>query len=173
MAYAVLAGAPPAFGLYTSIVSCIVGAACGSSRHLVTGPTNATAIMFAATLAGRSGTLELFSAICLYTFLIGAFKFAFGLFRCGRLADYISDSVIVGFMAGAGILIAGNQLRHFLGVSVSPAAGQGFLESILATMAAAHTTNPYTVAIASSTVVANLASQRLMKDLHPAAYDNQ
>jgi sulfate permease, SulP family len=161
MALAILAGAPPVFGLYTSIVSCLVGAAFGSSRHLVTGPTNATAIMFAATLAGRDGSTDMLAAICLYTFLIGAFKFAFGLFRLGRLTDYISDSVIVGFTAGAGILIAGNQLKQFLGVTTAASSGHGFLRNVLDSLQAADTTNPYAVAIALGTVVTILGLQRV------------
>ena len=78
MAYAIIAGAPPVFGLYTSIVSCIVGAFFGSSRHLITGPTNATAIVFASTLSIRGGNMDPVEGILLYTFLIGVVKFAFG-----------------------------------------------------------------------------------------------
>ncbi len=161
MAYAILAGAPPVFGLYTSIVSCIVGAAFGSSRHLVTGPTNATAVIFAATLAQRDGAMELLPAIALYTFLIGLFKFAFGLFRFGRLTNYISDSVIIGFTAGAGILIAGNQLKSFLGVQAEYTPGQGFFPGLLETLRAIETTNPYTLAIALGTVAGVLGLRKL------------
>lgn len=152
MAYAMLAGAPPAFGLYTSIVSCIIAALFGSSRHLITGPTNATAIIFAATLADRVGDADLLPAIALYTLLIGIFKFLFGFLRLGRLTDYISDSVILGFTAGAGILIVGNQLKNFLGIHLDLTPGAPFLTGILETFGAIDTLNPYAVGVACGTV---------------------
>ena len=167
MAYAILAGAPVVFGLYTSMISCIVGSLFGSSRHLITGPTNATAIMFAATLADRNGDFDLLPAIALYTFLIGAFKFAFGLFRFGRLADYVSDSVIVGFTAGAGILIAGNQLGALLGVQVATA-GHGFLPSLAATLRHIPEANPHALALGLGTIIVILVLQRINRRI-PAA----
>ena len=168
MAYAILAEAPVVFGLYTSIVSCIVGSLFGSSRHLITGPTNATAIMFAATLADRNGDLDMLPAIALYTLLIGVFKFAFGLLRFGRLADYVSDSVILGFTAGAGILITGNQLAHFLGVEIVGTVGRGFFPRLLATLRHVPEANPHAVALALGTIIVILVLQRINRRI-PAA----
>ncbi len=152
MAYAMIVGAPPVFGLYTSFISCIVAALGGSSRHLITGPTNATAIMFASTLAAR-GYVDSLTALCLYTFLIGFVKFAFGLLRAGSLVNYLSDSVIVGFTAGAGVLIAGKQIKNLLGVHTPGGTGQGFLPALLDAIEAAGDTNPYALGVGVATLV--------------------
>ncbi|NIA14623.1 MAG: STAS domain-containing protein [Nitrospiraceae bacterium] len=168
MAYALIAGAPPVFGLYTSIVSCIVGALLGSSRHLITGPTNATAIMFASTLAAQGGEGDQIAALVLYTFLIGVVKFAFGLFRLGRLVNYISDSVIIGFTAGAGVLIVGNQIKHVLGVTPPGVHGGGFLNTLLSTFRVAGEANGYTVAIAVGAFALILILQRINRRIPSA-----
>ncbi|MCP4639285.1 MAG: SulP family inorganic anion transporter [bacterium] len=159
MAYALIAGAPPVFGLYTSIVSCVIGSLCGSSRHLITGPANATAIIFASTLAARGGPMDHIQALLLYTFLIGAIKFAFGALRLGSLTTYISDSVIVGFTAGAGILIAGNQIKHVLGLPSELGVGTSFLAGVWTALRAVGQTNPYSVAVAVGTIIVILAIQ--------------
>lgn len=152
MAYAIIAGAPPAFGLYTSIVSCFIGALAGSSRHLVTGPTNATALIFAATLSDFSTPLELVQAIALYTLLIGVIKLACGLLRLGVVMNYISESVVTGFIAGAGILIAGNQLKNLFGLETGSLRGESFLMRIYHMAEAAGTFEPWALAVGCVTI---------------------
>ncbi|MFO7976322.1 MAG: SulP family inorganic anion transporter, partial [Candidatus Hydrogenedentota bacterium] len=160
MAYAVIAGLPPVYGLYTAIVSAFVASLLGSSSHLITGPANATAFMFAATLQAYKGDMSPLQLMMLYTFMIGAVKLAFGIARFGGLVKYVSDSVIIGFLAGAGILIAGNQLSNFLGVPPSPA-GTSFVKRVLDAVSRMGEANPYALGISLGTAGAVLVGRRI------------
>ena len=87
MAYALIAGLPPIYGLYTAIVTCVVAALVGSSNHLVTGPTNALCMVIlslTAPLPAKYG-LSLFEIILLLTFLTGLIQLGFGLLRMGTI----------------------------------------------------------------------------------------
>lgn len=110
IAFAALAGLPPAWGLYTSIVPCIVAALGGSSRLMVSGPSNATALALAAMLAplaaaGTPGYLQLALAA---TLGLGLLQASLGVLRLGALANFVSPSVLLGFTTGAALLIAGH-----------------------------------------------------------------
>ena len=83
MAYAIIAGVPPVYGLYTAVISGFLGSLFGSSSHLVTGPTNVTAFMFAATLTAYKGEMDPLQLVVLYTLMIGVVKLAFGIARFG------------------------------------------------------------------------------------------
>lgn len=120
MAYALIAGLPPQMGLYAAIVGAIVGALWGSSDHLQTGPTNAASLLVLSILIVITvpGTPEYLVAAGMLTLLVGLFRLGFGLARLGVLVNFISDSVIIGFTAGAGLLIFFNQLRNLLRLNV-------------------------------------------------------
>lgn len=118
MAYAGLAGISPLYGLYTAIVPTIVASLFGSSPYLSTGPTNGTALVTAAVLlplAGQPGYAEYVFALAI---LVGLFKLLLGVFRLGFIVRFVSNSVLTGFLAGAGILIMINQLGNLLGLRV-------------------------------------------------------
>ena len=117
VAFAALAGLPPQYGLYTAIVPCIVAALAGSSRHVVSGPTNAISLALAAMMAplavvGSAGYIELVLAV---TLLVGALQFTIGLLRLGGAANFISPSALKGFTAGAAVLIASHALKDVIG----------------------------------------------------------
>ena len=121
MAYALIAGLPPVYGLYTAIVTCVVAAVLGSSSHLVTGPTNALCMVILSLtlhLPAKYG-VSLIECVFLLTFLTGLIQLSFGLLRLGGIVRYVSNSVVVGFMAGAGILIGANQLRNLFGLDLT------------------------------------------------------
>ena len=118
IAYAMIAGLDPVYGLYTAIVTCAVAALLGSSRHLITGPTNGVCIVLAS-LTGSLQGVNAFEAILLLSFLSGCIQVGFGLFRLGNIVRYVSSSVVVGFTAGAGVLIAVNQFHNVLGIDIS------------------------------------------------------
>ena len=108
IAFAALAGLPPAWGLYTSIVPCVVAALAGSSRLMVSGPSNATSLALAAMLAplavaGTPGYLQLALAA---TLGLGLLQTSLGVLRLGSLANFVSPSVLLGFTTGAAVLIA-------------------------------------------------------------------
>ena len=128
--FAFIAGMPPVTGLYTAILGSIVAALWGSSMHAQSGPTNTHSLLtLSVTMTVATvGTPEFAAAAGLLTIMVGVFRLLVGVTRLGVLANFVSDSVIVGFTAGAGILIAINQLPHLLGVSIPR--GSGFIGTL-------------------------------------------
>jgi SulP family sulfate permease len=106
---------PPEYGLYTAIVMTAVGALFDSSKQLINGPTNAISI---AVLSRdrHLGRAEPDQAAILLAFLIGSVQLAITPSRLGDLTRYISHSVIVGFTAGASLLLVLDQLKNLLGL---------------------------------------------------------
>ncbi len=122
MAYAAIAGVNPIYGLYAAIVPAIIGALFGSSNHLITGPTNATALVTAGVLVTVSGAASIEFVFAL-AILSGLIRLALGLFKLGSIIRYVSNSVLTGFLAGAGVLIIINQLGNLLGIPRPSGAG--------------------------------------------------
>ncbi|WP_102420014.1 SulP family inorganic anion transporter [Mycobacterium sp. 4858] len=118
MAYALIAGVDPRFGVYSAIVVTIVASVFGSSSHLINGPTSAISLLVFTALAfiDSENATELFEGLFLLAVLVGAFQIVISLFRLGNLTRYISESVIIGFMAAAAFLLAIGQLGNALGV---------------------------------------------------------
>jgi SulP family sulfate permease len=131
IAFATIAGMPPEYGLYTAMVVPIIAALFGSSFHLVSGPTTAISIVvFSAISKYAVIESEEFVAMALtMTFLAGVYQFAFGLAKFGMLVNFVSHNVVIGFTAGAAILIASSQVPLMLGVEVFR--GLGFADSWL------------------------------------------
>jgi SulP family sulfate permease len=116
MAYALIAGFPPAAGIATAVVASILGAAFGSSEFLINGPTNALSVMLAANAALFAAQGNAVEAIIILTLLVGAVQVFAGLARVGSLTRFVSEPVLTGFTAGAGLYIVINQLPSFLGI---------------------------------------------------------
>lgn len=120
VAFATIAGLPPEYGLYTAMVTPIIAALFGSSLHLVSGPTTAISIVVFSAISRHAdpGSAEFLAQALTLTFLAGVYQFAFGLARLGSLVNFVSHTVVIGFTAGAAILIATSQMKHILGVHV-------------------------------------------------------
>ncbi len=126
MAYAIIAGIHPKYGLYAAIVPVIIASLFGSSRFLIAGPTNAVSmvvassmtVMAAGTVTQNFSEVEKIAIIFSLAFLVGIIQLVLGIIKFGNLMNFVSHSVIVGFTAGAGVLIAFNQLKNFLGIVV-------------------------------------------------------
>jgi sulfate permease, SulP family len=118
MAYALIAGVDPRFGVYSAIVVTIVASVFGSSSHLINGPTSAISLLVFTALAfiDSENTTQLFEGLFLLAVLVGGFQIVISLFKLGNLTRYISESVIIGFMAAAALLLAVGQLGNALGV---------------------------------------------------------
>ena len=116
MAYALIAELPPETGLYATIVGAIVGALWGSSHHLQTGATNTASLLVLSALLAvvTPGTPDYLIAAGVMAVLIGIFKMLMAFARLGVVVNFVSDAVVTGFTAGAGILIGINQIRHLL-----------------------------------------------------------
>jgi SulP family sulfate permease len=122
MSYALIAGLPVRMGLYTAIVASIIGALWGSSNQLTSGPTNAISLLVLSTLLGvaEPGSVEYLAAAGLLAVMVGSFHLIMGIARLGVLVNFVSDSMVVGFSAGAGILIAFHQVEHLFHIPITP-----------------------------------------------------
>ncbi len=125
IAFAMIAELPPEMGLYTAIAGSIVAGLWGSSQHVQAGPTNTTSLLVLSALlmVASPNTPEYLVAAGILALLVGVFRLLMGLARMGVMVNFVSDSVIVGFTAGAGILIFANQLRHLLRINIPSTPG--------------------------------------------------
>lgn len=120
VAFATIAGMPPEYGLYAGMVPAIIAALFGSSWHLVSGPTTAASIVLFSALSvfAEPGSARYVELALTLTFLVGLIQVSLGFARLGALVNFISHSVVIGFTAGAAILIVGSQAKHFFGLEI-------------------------------------------------------
>ncbi|MCP1675283.1 SulP family sulfate permease [Natronocella acetinitrilica] len=130
VAYALIAGLPPQYGLYGAIVIAVIAGLFGSSRHLVSGPTAALSIVVFSVVSGvvSPDSPEFIPYVITLTMLAGVIQLGLGLARLGGLVNFISHTVVVGFTTGAAVLIASSQLRHFFGLDMP--AGESFATTV-------------------------------------------
>ncbi len=117
MAYGMLAGLPPLYGLYATLIPMVVYAVLGTSRQLVVGPTAMVCLLIASGLSGlaATGTPEYIGWVLLLSLLVGCFQFAFGVFRLGFFVNFLSHPVLSGFLSAAAIVIICSQLKNLTG----------------------------------------------------------
>ena len=163
VAFAILAGLPPQYGLYAAMLPPALASLFGSSWHMVAGPTNAVAILLFASLGhlATPGSSDYISLVLVVTFLTGLFQFAMGLARLGTLVNFISHTVIVGFSTGAAILIATQQLKSFLGIPMPSDAS--FVQTLRQTVLQLGHINPWVTAVGVFTIVSGLLAKRYLK----------
>jgi SulP family sulfate permease len=152
VAFAAIAGLPPEYGLYTAIAPVLVAALFGSSLHLVSGPTTAISLVVFAQVSALHppGDPEYVRMALTLTFLAGAVQFGLGLARLGAVINFVSHSVVVGFTAGAALLIITSQLGHFFGIP--DLSRDGFLETWAALAGRLGEANSRVVLIAALTL---------------------
>ena len=121
MAYALIAGLPPIYGLYASLTPQIVYAFLGTSRQLAVGPVAMDSLLVAAGLSALSivEPSQYIQMAILLALLMGAIQLLLGLFRMGFIVSFLSKPVISGFTSAAAIIIGFNQLKHLLGIQLS------------------------------------------------------
>jgi SulP family sulfate permease len=159
MAYAILAGVAPQYGLYTAIVMTAVGAVLASSPLLINGPTNAISIALLSALAVVPENQRVHAAVLL-SFLVGAIQLGIAFLRLGDLTRYVSHSVIVGFTVGAGTLLVLDQMKNFLGLESMGAASDHFLKRFWLTLSGGEIRWP-TFLIGAGTILVVLVVRRL------------
>lgn len=120
IAFAAIAGLPPEYGFYTAMVPTIIAAFLGSSWHAVSGPTTAISALVFGTLSGLYdvGSPAFIEAAILLALFVGIIQFMLGAVRLGSLVNFVSHSVMVGFITAAAFLILFSQLRHALGLDL-------------------------------------------------------
>lgn len=165
VAFAMIAGMPPIYGLYTAMVTPVIAALFGSSWHLISGPTTAISIVVFASISqfADPGSANFVRLALTMTFLAGAIQLAMGLLRMGTLVNFVSHTVIVGFTAGAGLLIAVKQLRHVLGLDI--ASGSSFTGTLVDLFERMGTTNWSVFAVAMVTLAVALLTKKLSPKL--------
>ena len=162
VAFATLAGLPPEYGLYGAMLPAVVGALWGSSSHLVSGPTNATSLMVFAMLGALATPFsqDYIRLVLTLNLMIGLIKLGLGVARLGALVNFISTTVILGFTAGAGLLIIAAQLRNFFGLAV--AQEPSFAEAIATFFTHLGDIDGWAAAVGTVTLVAALLAKRLV-----------
>jgi high affinity sulphate transporter 1 len=160
VAFATIAGMPPEYGLYAGIVPAIIAALWGSSWHLVSGPTTAASIVVFSSLSAfaEPGSIDYVRLALTLTFMVGVLELVMGLARLGTLVNFISHSVVIGFTAGAALLIAGNQIKHFFGLEMPR--GLHFHETLLQLFRQLDEINLYVTGVAVLTLLSGLACKR-------------
>ncbi|NMY67755.1 SulP family inorganic anion transporter [Pseudomonas idahonensis] len=120
IAYALIAGLPPEYGLYAAIVPVLIACLWGSSWHLICGPTAAISIVLYASVSPLAvpASEDYITLILLLTLLAGIFQWLLGLLRFGALVNFVSHSVVLGFTLGAAVVIALGQLPNLLGLEL-------------------------------------------------------
>ncbi len=161
VAFAAIAGMPPEYGLYAAMVPVILAALMGSSRHLVSGPTTAISLVVFANISplAAPGGPDYIRLVLAMTFLAGCIQLGLGAARLGAVVNFVSHSVVLGFTAGAGILIATSQLGALTGLSLPR--GGSFLHPWQALLERLPEVNLHALTMAALTMLVALAVMRL------------
>ncbi len=165
VAFATIAGMPPEYGLYAAMVPAIIAALFGSSWHLVSGPTTAISIAVFAAMSPLAdpGSAEFIRMVLTLTFLVGLFQLILGLARMGVLVNFISHTVVIGFTAGAALLIAASQVKNFFGINIPR--GSHFHVVIEQFIAQFGDINPYVTFVAAITLAVGILAKRFIPKL--------
>ncbi|MCC4274964.1 SulP family inorganic anion transporter [Marinomonas communis] len=164
LAYAMLAGLPPAVGLYASILPLVAYALFGSSRTLAVGPVAVVSMMTgtAALQFAAPNTAEYLTVVILLAAISGLFLLLMGLFKLGFLANLLSHPVISGFISASAILIALGQVKHILGIQAS---GHNLIEMLETMWHNASATNMTTVSIGLGAIIALHLLRKYFKNI--------
>jgi SulP family sulfate permease len=154
MAYALIAGLPIQYGIYGSAVAALIGPILSKSRFITLGPTNATSVMLLSAFAslGIVGADKL-AMVPLLIALVGLFIMIGAYFKVANLVQYISRSVITGYITAAALLIITNQIPKALGLDMGGQKGATFFESAKLMAGAFDTIHTLTLIVSGATAV--------------------
>ncbi|MDP4029853.1 MAG: SulP family inorganic anion transporter [Gallionella sp.] len=165
VAFATIAGMPPEYGLYAAMAPAIIAALFGSSWHLVSGPTTAISIAVFAAMSPLAdpGSPQFISMVLTLTFLTGLFQLILGLARMGVLLNFISHTVVIGFTAGAALLIAASQVKNFFGIDIERGAPfHAVIEQLALQLG---NINPYVTAVGVITLATGILAKKFTPQL--------
>ncbi|WP_342726487.1 SulP family inorganic anion transporter [Bradyrhizobium sp. B097] len=165
MAYALLAGVDPRYGLYSAILITAVASVFGSSSHLINGPTSAISLVVFSALSifDADQRIEAAEAMFLLAALVGTIQIAIAVLRLGDLTRYISESVILGFMSAAALLLALAQISNALGVRDKGTGAQHILSRLWLTLATGDTINMKAVVVTLVTLVLAVSLRHVVR----------
>ncbi|MDD2598319.1 MAG: sulfate permease [Kiritimatiellae bacterium] len=163
MAYAMLAGLPPVYGLYAATLPLVAYALVGTSRQLAVGPVAIVSLLVADACSGLvsagADAAAIAGFVALLAVLIGVIQIGLGLCRAGFLINFVSHAVVSGFTAAGAIMIGLSQLQHLLGIKMS--GGHSALALLLEAVRHLGEAHALTLAIGlSATAVLLLARQQ-------------
>ena len=167
MAYALIAGIDPRFGLYAAIVVTLVASIFGSSSHLINGPTNAISLVVFSALAflDPDARFDAYQATFLLGIMVGTIQILIAVFKLGDLTRYISESVVIGFMAGAGALVGLSQLGNLAGLRDRGTGQQHVLYRVWLTLTGSHV-NQRALGIGLGTIILVVILRKLVRKYH-------
>lgn len=156
VAYAMIAGLPPEYGLYAAIISASIAALFGSSHHMISGPAAALSIVVFTTLSplAAPGSPEFIQLALTLTLMAGLFQLVLALAKLGSLVNFVSDTVIIGFSAGAAVVIVTSQMENVLGIELSSSVS--FIQTWQAIFQHLTDINPYVLTVALLTLATSL-----------------
>jgi SulP family sulfate permease len=172
MAYALIAGVDPRFGLYSAIVVTLIASLFGSSSHLINGPTNAISLVVFSALAffDPDARFEAYQAMFLLGIMVGSIQIFIAVFKIGDLTRYISESIVIGFMAGAGTLVGLTQLGNLTGLRDRGTGQQHVLYRIWLTLNGGHL-NPRALGVGLGTVALVILLRSLARKYRLPQFD--
>ena len=164
MGYTRIAGTPVITGLFTILVPMAFYALIGSSRHLVVGADSATAAVLAAGLVGIAtiGSPDYVAYAGLLALMVGVMLIGARLVRLGFLADFLSRTVLVGFLAGVGVQVAIGQVPDMLGISSH---GAGLVQELITDLAQLSKVNAYSLAVSLTVLVVIVGIRRISRKI--------
>jgi SulP family sulfate permease len=165
VAYALIAGVDPKYGVYSAIVVTAIASIFGSSAHLINGPTSAISLLVFSSLAfiDPENRTALFEALFLLSVLVGVIQILIAVFKLGDLTRYISESVIIGFMLAAALLLAIGQIGNAIGVKDKGNAHMQVLQRLYLTLFHGDKINFRAVLLSVTAVVVAVVGRRLVK----------
>lgn len=146
MAYAMLAGLPPIYGLYAATIPLIIYALLGSSPQLAVGPVAMVSLLIASGVGAIAeiGSAEFIQYAILLALMVGVIQLLMGLFRLGFLVNFLSHPVIAGFTSAAALIIGISQIKYLFGVKI---ARGDFIETMKSLFMELGNIQPYAMAI--------------------------
>lgn len=167
MAYALIAGLPPVYGLYAALVPNFIYAFTGSSRKLAVGPVALDSLIVASSLAAmKLANIDDYISMAIFLALfVGSIQLLMGFMRLGFLSNFLSKPVVSGFTSAAALVIAISQLKHFFGLEITT---NNTLKTLLAVLSQLSETNFYDLSIGFGAILVILGLKKLNRKL-PAA----
>lgn len=165
MAYAMIAGLPPVYGLYASLFPVLMYAVLGTSRKIAVGPVAMDSLLVAAGLGtlAISGVENYIAMVVVLTLMVGVIQFVLGILRMGFLVNFLSKPVISGFTSAAALIIMLSQLKHLLGTTI--AGSNRFHQLILNAFEELGTINFYDFAIGLLGIVLLIGLKKWNKNI--------